>query len=80
MSAVDLSALGVRIDALGQNLQTRKNHTCENFPHDAEKGNATVIIAVTAIGLVLLQCHNLGISHVLGCFALSSTKTERFME
>ena len=51
-----------------------------DFANDAEKRDASVVVADTSLTLVLVQGNDLGISHVLWHSSLSPALAEDFMQ
>lgn len=43
-----------------------------NLPHNAEQGDATVVVTVSAVSFLFVQCHALGV--VLGDTSRAPTK------
>ena len=65
MSVVDLcpkAALRLGVDSVGEFLESVEDDTCEELTCDAQEGDATVVIAVTPVTLVLIQGDNIGVS------------------
>ena len=80
MSTVDLAipkaTLRLRVNTVCE-MESSKGDTGENLPRDVEQGDATVIITVTVVSLVFIQCDNLG---VLGDGSITPTETEEIMK
>ena len=71
MTILDLPALnlhcasGYMRSASNCNLLLQ-NYTGKDLPNKIEEGYSTVVVAVTAISFVLEECHDVGITNVLG--------------
>ena len=65
---------------LSQLLQVDQEEPGIDFTNDAEKRDASVVVAVTSLTLVLVQGNDLGISHVLWHSSLSPALAEDFMQ
>ncbi|CAE1277407.1 unnamed protein product [Acanthosepion pharaonis] len=52
----------------------------KDFPDDAEEGNATVVIAVSAVTFILIEGDNVGISYVPGDVALLPAQARELVE
>ncbi len=56
-----------------QHLESVQHHTGEDFPHNAQQGDAAIVVTVTAVPFVLVECDDVSISHVLGNCSLLPT-------
>ena len=72
--------LWFRIDTFCQLLQSDQDHHCKDFASDAEKGDAYVVIAVAPISLVLEECDDLGVPHVLWYSSFLPALTEEYTQ
>ena len=68
------------LDALSQLLQADQEDLGIDFANNAENRDASVVVAVASLTLVLVQGNDLGISHVLWHSSLSPALTEDFMQ
>ena len=59
------ATLGLRVDTLCQLLQAYEHDAGVEFSDNAQEGDASVVVAVTSVTLLLVQGDNLGISYVL---------------
>ena len=55
-------------------------HVCVEGFDDAEKGDASVVVAVAPLSLVLEECDDLGVPHVLWNSSFLPTLTEEYMQ
>ena len=62
------------------NPKPLKHGSSKTFPHDAEKGYAAVVVAVTPTALVLVKSDYVVIPHVLRYRAFSPTLTEHLVQ
>ena len=65
---------------LSQLLQADQEDLGIDFANDAEKRDASVVVAATSLTLILVQGNDLGISHVLWYSSLSPALAEDFMQ
>ena len=63
-------ALRLWVNAVSQQLQFAKHDASKGLSYDAEKGYPTIIVAIAALALVLVERDNLSVPHVLGYRAL----------
>lgn len=61
-------------------LQAGKHNTGKDFSHDAKERYAAVVIAVTAVSLVLVECSDASIAHLLGNVTLFSAEAQELMK
>ena len=65
---------------LSQPLQADQEDLGIDLANDAEKTDASVVVAVASLTLVLVQDNDLGISHVLQHSSLSPALAEDFVQ
>ena len=63
-----------------QLLQSGQDDLCKDFANDAEKGDASVVVAVTPLSLVLEECDDFGVPRVLCYSSFLSALTEEYMQ
>ena len=63
-----------------QLLQSDQDDLCENFANDTEKGDASVVVAVAPLSLVLEERGDVGIPYVLRYSSFLSALTEEYMQ
>ena len=64
----------------GKALQAGQGDPSEHFANDTQKRDATIVVAITMVTLVLLQGGYVGISHVLGDVTLLPAQVEEHMK
>ena len=63
-----------------QLLKSDQDDLCKEFANDAEKGDASVVVAVAPLSLVLEECDDLGVPHVLWHSSFLPVLTEEYMQ
>ena len=74
------ATLRLRVDAICKEVESSQGDTGEDLLHDVEQGDAAVIITVTAVSLVFIQCDDLGVTQVLGDSSITPTETDEVMK
>ena len=68
------------VDVLSQPLQADQEDLGIDLANDAEKRDASIVVAIASLTLVLVQGNDLGISHALQHSSLSPALAEDFMQ
>ena len=63
-----------------KHLEFLQHNTGKQLPYNAEKRNAMVVIAVTPVSFVLIQCDDVCILHVLWYSTFPPAKTKDFIQ
>ena len=63
-----------------QLLQSDQDDRCKDNANDAKKGDASVVVAVAPLSLVLEECDDLGVQYVLWHSSFLPTLTEEYMQ
>ena len=61
-------------------LQSDEDDLCKDFANDAEKGDASVVVAVVPLFLVLEECDDFGVPHVLWYSSFLPALTEDYIQ
>ena len=61
-------------------LKPAKDDTCVDFSNNAQKRYASVVVAVASLTFVLVQCDDLGVTHVLWYGAFMPALAEDFVQ
>ena len=61
-------------------VRSDQDDLCKDFADDAEKGDASVFVAVAPLSLVLEECDDLGVPHVLWYSSFLPVLTEEYMQ